>query len=295
MLLASWFVSLSACESPNCLSISLTLTYNHQRGRLALLRPSVGCLLLILRSSKTALASRTTSVENYMSCNQGYSHEAENKHQVSYKYDEDKSRLDKSLVPRHQFGGVYCLCNSNEPKIRLQSSQYKNMQLCQPRSTEFDRVRHVRPWFSLTILSFYGSLASARPAVAATRRGGTELQTVQGSSSTGAESSTKGLRKRHIEYQFLSRCIRHYQVSCCGMLCEGHQPRTSMPCQIIGKGCKRHVIWSTNSVHKSWDIQLFCACGQLLRVVEEITSTVSSLRVSLPSRRWRHETKHNVL
>lgn len=132
-------------------------------GRLALLRPSVGCLLLILRSSKTALASRTTSVENYMSCNQGYSHEAENKHQVSYKYDEDKSRLDKSLVPRHQFGGVYCLCNSNEPKIRLQSSQYKNMQLCQPRSTEFDRVRHVRPWFSLTILSFYGSLASAHP------------------------------------------------------------------------------------------------------------------------------------
>lgn len=126
-------------------------------GRLALLRTSVGCLLLILRSSKTALASRTTSVENYMSCNQGYSHEAERKHQVSYKYDENKSRLEKSLVSRHQFGGVCCLCNSNEPKIRLQSSQ-EHIRTC----NFVDRVRPSSTC-SLTILSFYGSLASAHP------------------------------------------------------------------------------------------------------------------------------------
>ena len=126
-------------------------------GRLALLRPSVGCLLLILRSSKTALASRTTSVENYVSCNQGYSHEAERKHQVSYKYDENKSRLEMFLVSRHQFCVVCCLCNSNEPKIRLQSSQ-EHIRTC----NFVDRVRPSSTC-SLTILSFYGSLASAHP------------------------------------------------------------------------------------------------------------------------------------
>ena len=143
--------SLSACESPNCLSHFSNPHLQTINGEGWLFYdPSVGC-----PASHPSLKQDSPCKPNnpqlkiIWAAIKATVMKLKTKHQVSYKYDEDKSRTWQVFSFK---ASVLVVCTvfatPTSPKIRLQSSQYKKhatlSNRVRPSSTEF---RHVRPWF----------------------------------------------------------------------------------------------------------------------------------------------------